>query len=164
MAHSYIKLPLRPLVIICGAWSYGKLQCLIRQASMFNYHISSGGKASAGNCVQGHTRDSQVSWPRDALQIRSGQEQGEGKELSCHPCCRAWRELPDHGTLQPPTSRDSRQICKHSHNTCIHTNTREYQGTTFPFWNMSHQASCGHLSPIPCAVGCRSEHTTDFLP
>lgn len=43
---------------------------------MSNYSKSSRGKASAGNYIQGHTRDNSGTGPRDILQIRSAKQQG----------------------------------------------------------------------------------------
>ena len=147
-AHSYIKLPV--------TFSYPLWSTALQQTSVSNYHISSGGKASSGNCVQGHTRDSQVSRPRDALQIRSDREQGQGKKLPTSSMlpepgesCQTAR-----GRLQPPTSRASRQIRKHSHNTCIHTNTHtgmpgddfsilEHESSGFLWTAQPHSLCCG---------------------
>lgn len=48
----HLKLLVLALATLCGSLVYHKAS-----STMSNYHMGGMGKASAGNCVKGHTRD-----------------------------------------------------------------------------------------------------------
>lgn len=49
---------------------------VVMGAQLSNYNKGRREKASAGNCIQGHTRGNSGTRPRDVLQIRAAREQG----------------------------------------------------------------------------------------